>query len=316
MTTRTVTIFGGSGFLGRHIVRRLAKDGWRIRVAVRRPHMAQFLRPMGAVGQVQLFGCNIRDEASVDRALDGAEAAVNLVGLLFNGWGGQNFESIHAEAPAALAAAAAKHGATQFVQMSSLGVKEGSPARYADTKARGEAGVREAFPQATILRPSVVFGPEDQFFNRFANMARYSFALPLIGGGATKFQPVFVGDVAEAVARVLSGAKDDGNIYELGGPSIYTFKEILQLIVTITGRKRLLLPVPFFAAKLGAYPASLLPNPPLTPDQVELLKTDNVVSEGALTFADLGIVPTGPEAVVPSYLWRFRRQGQFEATAL
>ncbi len=312
---KTVTVFGGSGFVGRHVVRALARDGWRIRVAVRRPHMAQFLRPMGQVGQIQLFQANVADEVATARTLEGVDAVVNLVGLLHEGWGGQSFARIHAEAPARLARAAQAAGATQFVQMSSLGVSPDSRAAYARTKAEGEAGVRDAFAGATILRPSIVFGPEDQFFNRFANMARYSFALPLIGGGGTRFQPVYVGDVAQAVANALGGEKDDGMTYELGGPNVYTFRALMEYLLDVVRRRRLLMPLPFFAAKLIAYPASILPGAPLTPDQVELLKTDNVVSPGAKTIQDLGVTPQALEAIVPSYLWRFRRAGQFTPAA-
>jgi NADH dehydrogenase len=315
MSGRIVTVFGASGFLGRHIVRALAKDGWRIRAAVRHPELAEFLRPMGMVGQIQPFKADLGDAASVAAAVRGADAVVNLVGIMHAGFSGKRFDAVHAEGAGRVAAAAKAAGATHLVHVSALGAAADSAARYARSKAAGESAVREAFAEAAILRPSVVFGQEDQFFNRFANMARYTLALPLIGGGETKFQPVFVGDIAAAVAKLLGAPHPVGATYELGGPEVLTFRQILELILKVTQRRRLLVPLPFFLAKLGAYPAMLLPNPPLTPDQVELLKTDNIVAPGAKGFADLGIVPEAAEGIVPSYLWRFRKTGQFEAAA-
>ena len=315
MSGRIVTVFGASGFLGRHIVRALAKDGWRIRAAARQPQLAEFLRPMGMVGQVQPFKANIQDEASVAAAVRGADAVVNLVGIMHGGFGGKRFDAIHEEGAGRVAAAARAAGASHLIHVSALGAKAESPSRYARSKAAGEAAVRDAFPDAAILRPSTVFGQEDQFFNRFANMARYTLALPLVGGGETRFQPVFVGDIAAAVAKLLAEPHPTGATYELGGPEVLTFREIMELIVKVTQRRRMLLPLPFFAAKLMAYPMALLPNPPLTPDQVELLKGDSIVGEGAKGFAALGIVPEAAEGIIPSYLWRFRKTGQFEAAA-
>lgn len=316
MSGRIVTIFGASGFLGRHIVRALAKEGWRIRAAERHPNLAEFLRPMGMVGQVQPFKADITRPDEVAAAVRGADAVVNLVGVMHGGLGGKRFFAVHEEGARLVASAASAAGAGRLVHMSALGASEASASAYARSKAAGEAAVRAAFAGATILRPSIVFGQEDQFFNRFANMARYTPVLPLIGGGRTKFQPVFVGDVALAVAAALANPKSAGETYELGGPEVLSFRELLELVIRITGRRRLFAPVPFALAKLGAWPAALLlPNPPLTPDQVELLKSDNVVAAGAMGLAELGIAAEAAEAILPSYLWRFRKTGQFEAAA-
>ena len=311
---RLVTIFGGSGFLGRHIVRALANDGWRIRAAVRRPNLANFLLPMGRVGQIQLLKANVRDDNSVDGALRGAHAAINLIGILSQS-GTQNFRALHAEAAERIARQASAHGVGRLLHVSALGADPDSPSLYARTKAQGEERVRQAFPRATIFRPSVVFGPEDDFFNRFAWLARLSPALPLIGGGRMAFQPVYVGDIAEAAKRVLNDAATKGKTYELGGPEAMSFKAVLQLVLKETHRKRLLVPVPFAIARIQAALLGLLPKPLLTLDQLRLLERDNVVGDGALTLRDLGITPTAAEAIVPSYLWRFRKHGEFEPVA-
>jgi NADH dehydrogenase len=319
MTGRLAVVFGGSGFIGRNVVRELAKQGWRVRVAVRRPHHAQFLRPMGAVGQVQLFQANIRHRPSVEQALSGADAVVNLVGLLFQS-GSQSFERVQAQGSAAVADLAAKAGVETFLHLSTIGADETSDSRYARTKGEGERAVRSAIPTATIMRPSVVFGPEDQFFNKFAtllSMAPAFVPLPLlIGGGATKFQPAYVDDVADAVVAALETPAARGKIYELGGPRIYTLRQILEFIMEETGRRRVLAPAPFAVAPaLGAIGELLnwIPffDPPITRDQIRLLKRDNVVGPGALTFADLGISPRTVETVVPFYLARYRKYGQF-----
>ena len=315
MSGRIVTVFGASGFLGRHIVRALAKAGWRVRAAVRHPNLAEFLRPMGLVGQVQPFKADIARPDEVAAAVRGADAVVNLVGVMHGGLGGKRFFAVHEEGARNVAEAAAAAGVGRLVHVSALGASEDSVSGYARSKAAGETAVRAAFPAATILRPSVVFGQEDQFFNRFANLARYTLILPLIGGGRTKFQPVFVGDVAQAVAAALETPASAGETYELGGPEVLSFRELMELIVRITGRRRLFMALPFALAKLGAYPAALLPKPPLTPDQVDLLKTDNVVAAGAKGLADLGVAAEAAEAILPTYLWRFRKTGQFEATA-
>jgi NADH dehydrogenase len=311
MNTNLVTVFGGSGFLGRHTVRALARAGWRIKVATRHPNRAFFLRPLGSVGQIDFVKCDVADPASVASAVKGANAVVNLTGILFEK--GQTFEDVQADGAANVAQAAAAAGASALVHVSAIGADMDSDAHYAATKARGEQAVREAFPKAVILRPSLIFGPEDGFFNKFAGMARMLPALPLIGGGHTRFQPVFVGDVARAILAGLS--RQDGRTYELGGPSTYSFKELLQLILRETGRKRALIPLPFSIASLNAMFLQLLPNPPLTLDQVRLLKHDNVVAATAPGLSDLGIVPTSVEAVIPSYLWRYRAKGEYAEQA-
>ncbi|HEY0282037.1 MAG TPA: complex I NDUFA9 subunit family protein, partial [Rhizomicrobium sp.] len=267
----------------------------------------------------QLFKGNVRDEDSVTRALQGADAAVNLTGVLYIR-GAQSFDALHADAARRIARLVREAGIKTLVHISAIGADPDAVSHYARSKGAGEKNLREEFPEATILRPSLVFGPEDQFFNKFAWLARLSPVLPLIGGGRTKFQPVFVGDVAAAILRALSDPATRGKTYELGGPAVYTFKELLQLILRQTGRKRLLVPLPFFLASIKAFflqlPSLFLPAAPLlTLDQVRLLKTDNVVHEGALPLADLGIVPSAVEAIVPSYLWRFRAKGQFQEIA-
>ena len=305
-----VTVFGGSGFAGRNVVRALAKAGYRIRVAVRYPNLAQYLPPSGAVGQIQLLKCNVLDQDAVTRACEGADAVVNLVGILYPA-GGQGFEDVHVAAAGHIAMAAKACGAKTLVHLSSLGVAVDSESSYASTKAEGERVLREEFADTTILRSSLMAGPDDDFFNKFANLARFLPFLPLIGGGHTKFQPVFVGDVAAAITATLDSQAARGHIFELGGPSVYSFKELLQLILREIGRKRLLVPLPFALATLKAAFLQLLPNPLLTIDQVRLLKKDNVVGPTAAGLADLGITPTSVEAVVPSYLWRYRAKGEY-----
>lgn len=311
-STKLVTIFGGSGFLGRHIVRALANDGWRIRVAVRRPNSSLFLRPMGRVGQIQIIKANVRDKAAVTAALEGADAAINLVGILVER-GAQRFDAIHAQAAGTIASAAAEHRTPRLVHISAIGASKNSEARYFRSKAGGEANVRESFPAATILRPSLVFGPEDDFFNRFAWLARMSPMLPLIGGGKTRFQPVYVGDIARATVQVLRDPETSGKIYELGGPEVMDFRAVLQLVLKATYRKRLLVPIPFGIARIQAAVLGLLPGALLTLDQVRMLKADVVVSSGTLGLGDLGIAPEAAEGIVPSYLWRFRKAGEFTA---
>ncbi len=312
--TKLVTVFGGSGFLGRHTVRALAKAGYRVRVATRWPNRAQHLPPMGQVGQIQLFKCNVLEADQVAAAVARCDAVVNLVGILSAG-GGQGFDDVHVDAAETIAKAARTAGAVSLVHVSSIGADAESESRYARSKAEGEARVRAAFPEAAILRPSIVFGPEDNFFNKFAAMARLLPGLPLIGGGKTKFQPVFVGDVAEAIAKCLADPATRGRTYELGGPNVYSFKELMEFVLEATGRngKRLLLPVPFPIASIQGAVLGILPKPLLTLDQVRMLKVDNVVGAGAAGLDALGIVPDSVGAVVPSYLWRFRPKGQYEA---
>jgi NADH dehydrogenase len=310
-----VTVFGGSGFVGRNVVRALAKREYRIRVAVRRPELAGYLQPMGRVGQIHTVQANIRHQGSVEAAIRDAQVVVNLVGVLAEG-GAQTFEAVQAEGAGTIAKAAAAAGA-QMVHVSAIGADEKSESAYARSKAAGEKAVLAAVPSATIMRPSVVFGPEDQFTNRFAALARISPFLPLIGGGATKMQPVYVGDVANAVADAVDGKAKAGAIYELGGPEILSMREIMTAILEITDRDRMLVSLPFGLAKLQSYFLQFAPGAlKLTPDQVELLRHDNVVSQAAkdagLTLEGLGITPDSLEAIAPQYLWRFRPAGQFQ----
>jgi NADH dehydrogenase len=309
MNAKLVTVFGGTGFLGRHTVRALAKAGWRIKVAARRPGRGFFLRPLGQVGQIDFVKCDVADGTQVAAALAGSDAMVNLCGILFQR--GQTFEDVQSDGAANVAEAAAAAGVTAMVQVSAIGADAESDSDYARTKAEGETRVRAAFPAATILRPSIVFGPEDDFFNRFAAMARMAPALPLVGGGKTRFQPVFVGDVAAAIATALQSEAARGKTYELGGPTIYSFRRLLEIMLQEIGRKRVLVPLPFGLASFLAFFLQLAPKPQLTPDQVKLLKVDNVVSRDALTLADLGITPTSVEVEVPAYLWRYRAKGQY-----
>jgi NADH dehydrogenase len=314
---KLVTVFGGSGFIGRHVVRALAKRGYRIRVAVRRPELAGFLQPLGRVGQIHAVQANLRHPRSVEAAARDADVVVNLVGLLYER-GRQRFDSVHARGAEAVALAAAAFGAS-LVHGSAIGADPESPSLYARSKSMGEKLVLAAMPEAVIMRPSIVFGPEDSFFNRFASLARFSPVLPLIGGGATRFQPVFVGDVAAAIAAAVDGSAKPGTIYELGGPEIRSFRELMEYTLAVIERRRLLLPLPFPLASLQASVLGLMPRPLLTTDQVELLKRDNVVSGEAQrqgrTLKDLGIDPVALEAVVPSYLWRYRKAGQFSRRA-
>ncbi|HUF86369.1 MAG TPA: complex I NDUFA9 subunit family protein [Thermohalobaculum sp.] len=305
-----VTVIGGSGFVGRYITQRLARGGWRVRVACRRPNEALFVRTYGVVGQVEPVQCNIRDEASLRAVIRGADAVVNCVGVLYEK-GRNRFDAVQAEGAGCAARLAAEEGARRFVQISAIGADAGSESAYARTKAAGEAAVRDAFPDAVILRPSVVFGPGDGFFERFAAMARYiPFILPIVGGD-TRFQPVWVVDVAEAAARAAEGAAAPG-IYELGGPNIYTLREAVALTLRAAHRRRLVINLPFWLARLKASVLEWLPVPPLTVDQVKLLRRDNVVSQGAKTLADLGIEPTAAEGIVESYLVPFRPHGQYQ----
>ncbi len=313
MTKGLVTVFGGSGFLGKHVVRALVKDGWRVRVPVRRPHTAQDLRVIGNVGQVQLVQANIRFQNSVIRAVEGSDAVINLVSILYQE-GKQKFSSVHEGGALNLAAAIKQADITNVVQVSAIGADTKSKSAYARTKANAEDVIRGAVPSADIIRPSIMFGPEDSFFNRFAKLATMSPALPLIGGD-TKFQPVYVGDVAEAIAKVI-GQGTTGSTYELGGPRTYSFKELLNFTLETIDRKRILAPVPWFAAGMlgmvgevvGALP---FVKPFLTRDQVANLKIDNIVSDDAKSFHDLGVDLETVESIVPAYLERYRRYGQF-----
>jgi NADH dehydrogenase len=310
-----VTVYGGSGFLGRHVVRALAKRHYRIRVAVRRPELTGHLQPLGRVGQIHAVQANLRNGASVEAAARDAEVLVNLVGILFER-GRQKFNAVHTAGAEHVARTAQAQGA-RVVHVSAIGADADSPAAYGRSKAAAERLVLAAAPEAVIMRPSIMFGPDDDFFNRFAALARLSPALPLIGGGLTKFQPVFAGDVATAIADAVDGTLRGGTVYELGGPEVKTFKELMQFVLATIGRRRLLVPLPFFVARLQAMVLQFMPKPLLTPDQVALLRADNVVSEAARgegrTLEGIGIAPETIETVVPSYLWRFRKTGQFSS---
>src|SRR5271165_6983047 len=311
MRSRRTAVLGGSGFIGRYVVKRLAARGDVVPVACRNAEEAKFLRPMGDVGQVEPLNVAINDEVVLPAFVAGSGALINCVGILRES-GSQKFERVHHTGPAVLARIARDAGVERFVHISAIGADPRSASAYARTKAAGEAAVRDAFPTVTILRPSVVFGPEDQFFNRFAAMAMISPILPLIGGGETRFQPVYVGDVADAVVECLEDPATAGRIYELGGPKIYTFREVLELVLSEIRRTRRFVDLPFGLAALQARLMSILPSPPLTPDQVELLKSDNIVSSGALTLGSLGLTPTPAEVILPTYLDRFRRGGWYE----
>ena len=311
-------LFGGSGFIGKYAAQKFARAGWRVRVAVRRPNDALSMRTYGDVGQVEPVQANIRDDASVARAVQGADVVVNLVGIL-NESGKQRFDAVQAEGARRVAAAAKAAGASRFVQVSAIGADPDGAAAYARTKAAGEAAARAAFPDAVILRPSIVFGPEDQFFNRFAGMARLSPAIPLVGG-QTRFQPVYVDDVAGAIFKAATLPEAAGNTYELGGPQTHSFADLMRLMLTTIHRRRFLAPLPFAVASFQAWGLDLaqtlsfglFTNTLLTQDQVKMLRRDNVVSEGALGLQDLGVEATTLESVLPSYLYRFRPYGQYD----
>lgn len=320
---RVVTVFGGSGFIGRQVVRRLAAQGWVVRAAVRDPVDAGFLKPMGEPGQVNPVAADIRDPASVRTAVAGADAVVNLVGILFEK-GKTTFDAVHRQGAANVAQAARDAGVARLVHMSALGADKNSDSAYARSKAQGEEAVLAAFPAATIFRPSVVFGPDDDFFNRFAALARISPVLPVFtgdgfkpvhtengydvdwfGSGGPTFQPVYVGDVAEALVRGVTDPRTTGKVYELGGPRRYTLKEVMELILRVTGRSPMLVPLPFAVARVQAAFFQFLPKPPLTPDQVKLLQVDNVARGGKPGLAELGIPAVAAEAVLPTYLHRY-----------
>lgn len=304
MHSQVVTVFGGSGFVGRYVVKRLADLGAVVRVPSRRPERALFLKPLGAIGQIVIEPWNPTAAGEVDRLLAGGDHAVNLVGILFESGKG-DFDRIQGGLPGEIAKAAARHRLRRMVQVSAIGADPASSVAYARTKAAGETAARSAFPSVTVLRPSIVFGPEDNFFNRFARMSQLLPVLPLIGGGRTRFQPVYVGDVAEAVIAGLQREEVAGRTYELGGPAVYTFRELLRYLLEVTGRRRLLVNLPFGLAALQASVLELLPVPPLTRDQVAMLRHDNVVSSGMPGLAELGIAPTPLEVIVPQYLRTF-----------
>ena len=315
--SKLVTIYGGSGFVGRYIARRMAKAGWRVRVAVRRPNEAMHVKPYGVVGQVEPLLCNIRDDASVRSVMQGADAVVNCVGT-FDRKGRNSFDAVQHLGAERIARIAAEEGVGSLVHISAIGADSGSDSLYAQSKGLGEEGILQHFPSAVILRPSVIFGPEDGFFNRFASMTRLGPILPVVGAG-TKFQTVYVDDVAHAAEKGIKGEAAPG-IYELGGPDVNTFRDLMKEMLGVIRRRRLVLNIPFFAATIMAGAMELMQTltlglvpPHITRDQVKSLRVDNVVSEGAKGFADLGIEPSATEAILPDYLWRFRPAGQYEA---
>ncbi len=327
MANRLVTVFGGSGFVGRHTVRLFAADGDLVRVAVRSPDDALFLKPMGDVGQVTPVAASIQNERTVAAACEGADAVINLVGIL-NERGSRSFQAIHVDGARMVAEAARKAGATKFVHLSALGAGLTAPSRYLQSKALGEQAVREAFPDAVIIRPSIVFGPEDEFFNRFASLSRLMPALPVLGveysrddlmngrycgNEGTKFQPVYVGDLAAAIHQTAATTAYAGETFEAVGPNVYTFKALMEMVMQATRRRRLLAPVPLWAANIMATFAGLLPNPPITRDQVRSLSVDNVATGECKSLADLGIVPSGPGALVETYLDTYRVGGRFDS---
>jgi uncharacterized protein YbjT (DUF2867 family) len=312
MAYRRVAVLGASGFIGRYVVKRLAARGAIIAAVVRDVEAAKFLQPMGDVGQIARLGANLLDEARLAAAIAGADAVINLVGILHES-GSQRFDAVHHRAPGRLGAIAAAAGVRHLVHISALGADPAAPSAYARSKAAGEQALRASFPAAVILRPSVVFGPEDDFFNRFATLAQYLWVLPLIGGGKTRFQPVYVGDVADAAMAALDDPQAAGQTFELGGPRVYTFKELMELMLAETRRKRWLVPVPWGIARCQGALLEWLPNPPLTRDQVRSLERDSVVAPGARTLQDLGITPETVEAILPIYLDRFRRGGWYDA---
>lgn len=316
--SKLVTIYGGSGFIGRYIARRMAKAGWRVRVAVRNPNEALFVKPYGVVGQVEPILCNIRDDASVRAALMGADAVVNCVGILVEA-GKNRFDAVQAEGAARVARLAAENGVTRMVHISAIGADMNAQSDYAASKGEGEAGVLKHMPDAVILRPSIVFGPEDDFFNRFAGMTRMSPIVPVVGA-ETKFQPVYVDDVAQAAVMAVTG-KADAGVYELGGPEVDTFRGLMQRMLAVVHRRRLVLNVPMWIGRIMAWGFDMLQavtlglasNGVLTRDQVKNLAVDNVVAEDSKGFADLGIRPVALASVLPDYLWRFRPSGQYDA---
>ena len=315
--SKMVTIFGGSGFVGRYIARRMAKEGWRVRVAVRRPNEAMFVRPYGAVGQVEPVLCNIRDDESVRQMVMGADAVVNCVGIL-NEVGKNTFDAVQADGAERVARMAAEMGVTRMVQISAIGADEASPSEYAQSKAEGEAAVLKHMPNALILRPSIIFGAEDQFFNRFAAMTKLGPVLPVVGA-STKFQPVYVDDVAQAAVKGI--VENTSGIYELGGPDVESFRDLMGRMLRVIRRKRAVVNLPFFAARIMGFGFDLLQtlslglftNSMITRDQVRNLARDNVVADDAKTLADLGIRATSMDAILPDYLWRFRPTGQYDA---
>ncbi|MBW8733410.1 MAG: complex I NDUFA9 subunit family protein [Asticcacaulis sp.] len=316
--TQVVTVFGGSGFVGKHVVRALARQGWRVRVAVRRPTHAYDLRLQGDVGQIQVVRCDVKRESDIARALDGVDAVVNLVGIMYQGLS-QSFESVNRQASDAVARLAAARGIRSFVQVSAVGAATNASSSYYASKGRAEEAVKKAIPEAVVLRPSVIFGPQDSFFTNLAMQIKTLPVMPAVGGGHTKFQPVYVADVAAAVARTVGNTKAFGQTYELGGPEVFEFRDLIRYTAQEIMCPRPLVYLPFAAASFIGLFGNLLSvtpiTPPLTSDQVLMLQKDNMVAKGAKGLKDLGIAATAIESIVPTYLWRFRKNGQFAVAA-
>ena len=307
---KIIAIFGAGGFLGKHLMRQLTKLDYRVKVATRNPYLKGYLKPLGNPGQIELFKTNIFDLEDVKKVITNCDLVINLVGILYE-TKTQKFNKIHSEFPYLLGNLCNEFGIKNLVHVSALGIKERHPSEYMQSKFKGEKNIQETFKPSVILRPSLVFGPEDKFFNTFASIAQFSPFLPLIGGGKTKFAPIYVGDVAKAIVKALELNNSGSKIYELGGPENYSFKELMEILLTEIKKKRFLLPIPFSFAKFQSYFLQIMPNPILTPDQVELLKHNNIVSENYPTLKDLGIIGTTIQSILPKYIYRFRTGGQF-----
>ena len=307
---KIIAIFGAGGFIGKHLMRQLTKLDYRVKVATRNPYLKGYLKPLGNPGQIELFKTNIFNLDNVKQVLKNCDLAINLVGILYE-TRKQKFNQIHSQFPYLLSNLCNELGIKNLVHVSALGVKERHTSQYIQTKLQGEKNIQETFKPSVILRPSLVFGPEDKFFNTFASIAQFSPALPLIGGGRTKFAPIYVGDVAKAIVKVLEMNNSGSKIYELGGPENYSFKELMEILLTEIKKKRFLVPIPFGAAKFQSYFLQMMPNPLLTPDQVEMLKYNNIVYGNYPTLKDLGITGTAIQSILPKYIYRFRTGGQF-----
>ena len=307
---KIIGIFGGGGFIGKHLMRQLTKLDYRIKVATRNPYLKGYLKPLGDPGQVELFKTNIFDESDLRHFLRNCDFAINLVGILYE-TRKQKFEKIHAHFPYMLANLCNEIGLKKLVHISALGIKKGTNSKYMQSKLQGEKNIASLFKPSVILRPSIVFGPEDKFFNTFASLAQFSPVLPLIGGGKTKFAPIYVGDVAKAIVKALELNNSEPKIYELGGPKNYSFKELMEILLQEIKKKRLLIPIPFWSGKISSYIFQMMPKPLLTPDQVEMLKYDNIVSGNYPLLKDFGISGTSIPTILPKYIYRFRKGGEF-----
>ena len=307
---KIIAIFGAGGFLGKHLMRQLTRLGYRVKVATRNPYLKGYLKPLGDPGQIELFKTNIFNSEDIKQVLKNCDFTINLVGIL-NETRKQKFYQIHSQFPQLLSNLCGEAGIKNFIHVSALGVKEGHSSLYMQSKLQGEKNIQNTFKPTVILRPSVVFGPEDKFFNTFASIAQFSPALPLIGGGKTKFEPIYVGDVAKAIVKTLELNNSKPKVYELGGPENYSFKELMKILLNEIKKKRFLIPIPFGFAKFQSYFLQMMPNPLLTPDQVELLKHNNVISGDHPTLKDLGITGTFIQNILHKYIYRFRAGGQF-----